>query len=163
MNVGKMSKKGQIVIPKEIRQRFNINPGDAVIFKIQENRVIMEKIQAKKKVFFDEKLQLTPEESDQFWPVYNDYTNRKNLINQQRNSLMAYYVQNEKNLNDREINETLEKLLDFQRQETALMETYINKFKEFLPDSKVIKIFITEVQFKKLLLNQSIQTRLNTR
>ena len=47
MNVGKMSKKGQIVIPKEIRQRFNINPGDAVIFKIQENRVIMEKIQAK--------------------------------------------------------------------------------------------------------------------
>ena len=124
---------------------------------------VMEKIQAKKKVFFDEKLQLTPEESDQFWPVYNDYTNRKNLINQQRNSLMAYYVQNEKNLNDREINETLEKLLDFQRQETALMETYINKFKEFLPDSKVIKIFITEVQFKKLLLNQSIQTRLNTR
>src|SRR4030042_6889304 len=120
---------------------------------------VMEKIQAKKTVFFNEKLQLTPEESDQFWPVYNDYTNRKNLINQQRNSLMAYYVQNEKNLNDREINETLEKLLDFQRQETALMETYINKFKEFLPDSKVIKIFITEVQFKKLLLNQSIKTR----
>ncbi len=47
MNVGKMSKKGQIVIPKEIRQRFNIKPGDAVIFRIQENRVIMEKIQEK--------------------------------------------------------------------------------------------------------------------
>ena len=47
MNVGKMSKKGQIVIPKEIRERFGIKPGDAVIFKIQGNKVIIEKIQEK--------------------------------------------------------------------------------------------------------------------
>ncbi|TFG25365.1 MAG: AbrB/MazE/SpoVT family DNA-binding domain-containing protein [Promethearchaeota archaeon] len=47
MNVGKMSKKGQIVIPKEIRDRFGIKPGDAVIFKIQGDKVIIEKIQEK--------------------------------------------------------------------------------------------------------------------
>jgi len=47
MNVGKMSKKGQIVIPKEIREKFGIKPGDAVIFKIQGNKVIIEKIQEK--------------------------------------------------------------------------------------------------------------------
>ena len=47
MNVGKMSKKGQIVIPKEIREKFGIQPGDAVIFKIQGNKVIIEKIQEK--------------------------------------------------------------------------------------------------------------------
>ena len=43
MNVGKMSKKGQIVIPKEIREKFGIKPGDAVIFKIQGDKVILEK------------------------------------------------------------------------------------------------------------------------
>ena len=47
MNVGKMSKKGQIVIPKEIREKFGIMPGDAVIFKMQGNKVIIEKIQEK--------------------------------------------------------------------------------------------------------------------
>jgi len=47
MNVGKMSKKGQIVIPKEIREKFGIKPGDTVIFKIQGNKVIIEKIQEK--------------------------------------------------------------------------------------------------------------------
>ena len=47
MIVGKMSKKGQIVIPKEIRDRFNLKPGDAVIFRFQGNRVILEKIQEK--------------------------------------------------------------------------------------------------------------------
>jgi AbrB family looped-hinge helix DNA binding protein len=47
MNVGKMSKKFQIVIPKEIREKFRIKPGDAVIFRIQGNKVIIEKIQEK--------------------------------------------------------------------------------------------------------------------
>lgn len=47
MNVGKMSKKGQIVIPKEIREKFGIRPGDAVIFNIQENKITIEKIQEK--------------------------------------------------------------------------------------------------------------------
>ncbi|MHA1254404.1 MAG: AbrB/MazE/SpoVT family DNA-binding domain-containing protein [Promethearchaeota archaeon] len=42
-----MSKKGQIVIPKEIREKFRIKPGDAVIFRIQGNKVIIEKIQEK--------------------------------------------------------------------------------------------------------------------
>jgi AbrB family looped-hinge helix DNA binding protein len=47
MNVGKMSKKGQIVIPKEIREKFGIKPGDAVIFKVQGDKVIIEKIEVK--------------------------------------------------------------------------------------------------------------------
>lgn len=47
MNVGKISKKGQIVIPKEIREMFGIQPGDALIFNIQENKIVIEKIQEK--------------------------------------------------------------------------------------------------------------------
>jgi len=47
MNVGKMSKKGQIVIPKEIRERFGIMPGDAVIFKVKGDKIIIEKIDQK--------------------------------------------------------------------------------------------------------------------
>lgn len=126
-------------------------------------RDVQAKIQAKKRAFFNDKLQFTPGESEQFWPVYNDYTNRRQLINQQRNNLMSYYVQNEKNLNNKEISETLEKLVNFQKQETALLETYTGKFKEFLPDSKVIMIFIAEMQFKRLLLTQSIRTLPNAR
>ncbi|KKM06244.1 hypothetical protein LCGC14_1745910 [marine sediment metagenome] len=47
MNIGKISKKGQIVIPKAIRERFEIKPGDAVIFKIQGDKIVLEKIQEK--------------------------------------------------------------------------------------------------------------------
>ncbi len=47
MNVGKVSKKGQIVIPKDIRDKFGIMPGDALIFKTKGDKIIIEKITEK--------------------------------------------------------------------------------------------------------------------
>jgi AbrB family looped-hinge helix DNA binding protein len=47
MSIGKIGKKGQIVIPKEIRELYKIKSGDAIIFKIQEGKLFLEKIQEK--------------------------------------------------------------------------------------------------------------------
>jgi AbrB family looped-hinge helix DNA binding protein len=44
MIIGKVGGKGRIVIPKEIRERFNIKPGDTIAFKIIEGKVFIEKI-----------------------------------------------------------------------------------------------------------------------
>ncbi|MHA1519139.1 MAG: AbrB/MazE/SpoVT family DNA-binding domain-containing protein [Promethearchaeota archaeon] len=48
MIIGKLSKKGQISIPKNIRQQFNLKPGDAISFIIKSNRIILEKISPSK-------------------------------------------------------------------------------------------------------------------
>ncbi|GAB4328053.1 MAG: hypothetical protein Kow0069_35130 [Promethearchaeota archaeon] len=45
--VGKISKKGQVVIPKEIRDRFGLRPGDTVVFKIVGGKVLLEKVSAR--------------------------------------------------------------------------------------------------------------------
>jgi AbrB family looped-hinge helix DNA binding protein len=44
MIFGKLSKRGQIVIPKKIRELANIEPGDTIKFNIKENRIILEKV-----------------------------------------------------------------------------------------------------------------------
>ena len=44
MIFGKLSKRGQIVIPKKIRDLTNIEAGDTVKFSIKENQIILEKI-----------------------------------------------------------------------------------------------------------------------
>lgn len=44
MLVGKISKKGQIVVPKEIRDKLGIHSGDVILFKTRDNEVILEKI-----------------------------------------------------------------------------------------------------------------------
>ena len=35
------------MIPQEIRKRFGIKPGDAIIFRIEGNKVVLEKIRDK--------------------------------------------------------------------------------------------------------------------
>jgi len=47
--ISRLSKKGQVVIPKEIRDKLNIKPGDAVIFRVEGDRVIIETIKGKLK------------------------------------------------------------------------------------------------------------------
>jgi len=40
VGICKVGEKGQIVIPKEIRNMFNINPGDSVIVLCDKNKGI---------------------------------------------------------------------------------------------------------------------------
>lgn len=113
-----------------------------------------EKLQQQKVAFFNEKLQLSQNESTRFWPVYNDYQNRRDKITRDRNTLMRYYEQNRGNLTDAEARETINKYLGFQQEETRLLEQYTRRFEEILPPRKVMHIFFVELEFKKWLLDQ---------
>lgn len=44
MKIGKISKKGQISIPINIRKQFNLQPGDAISFMVQGEKIILVKI-----------------------------------------------------------------------------------------------------------------------
>jgi AbrB family looped-hinge helix DNA binding protein len=49
MIIGRVSKKGQIVIPKEIRDMLRIKEGDYVIFRVDGKRIYLEKIEERTK------------------------------------------------------------------------------------------------------------------
>lgn len=116
-------------------------------------------LQQQKIAFFTENLQLTSAESARFWPVYNDYQNRRDKIVRDRNTLLQYYESNKSNMTDREANELITKYVTFQQEETRLLESYTKKFQEFLPAMKVMRIFIVELDFKKWLLENLRQNK----
>lgn len=122
-----------------------------------ESRLQQEKVR-----YFNQHLQLTPAESQKFWPVYNDYQNRKAKITADRNNLMNYFQSNYKNMSAAEANESINKYLDYQRQETELLETYTKRFREFLSEKKVMQIYIVELEFRKWLLENLRENRLQT-
>lgn len=119
-------------------------------------------LQQQKTAFFNEKLQLTPVESAKFWPVYNDYQNRRDKITKDRNTLLQYFEANKVNMSETEANEIIGKYLSFQQEETRLLESYTAKFREFLPAKKVMRIFIVELEFKKWLLENLRQNKAQT-
>lgn len=123
----------------------------------------LKQLQKQKINYFNERLNLSDQEARKFWPVYNDYQNRKNLIAQERRSTTTYFLKNSENMSEEEISELLEKYINYEQRETKLLEVYTNKFREFLPEKKVIKVFILEVQFRQWLLKTHMQPRPNTR
>jgi len=116
-------------------------------------------IQQQKITFFTENLQLTTVESAKFWPVYNDYQNRRDRITRERNTLLDYFESNRSNLTEAETEEMVIRFISFQQEETRLLETYSRKFQEFLPARKVMQIYIVELDFKKWLLQNLRQNK----
>lgn len=48
VGVSILSEKGQITIPKEIRDRLSLAQGDRLVFEIKENQIIITKTQTNK-------------------------------------------------------------------------------------------------------------------
>ena len=114
----------------------------------------LEKLESMRIAFFTERLALSPTEAEKFWPVYRDFNNRKEKINEEKRSLFRYVIKNMDYLTEKEINEALDKHLTLQKEETNLSENFNKKFLEILPPNKVLKIYITENQFKAYILTQ---------
>lgn len=113
-----------------------------------------ERVRQAKVNFFNEKLELTPQETKLFWPVYNDYQSRKNRLTNEKRNIMRFYVENGDNMSEIEISETLDRYIEIESEVSELLNTFNNKFKTILPESKVIRIYIVEVQFRNYLLKQ---------
>lgn len=45
---GKMTSKGQITIPKELRDRFNVHEGDQFKIFLQDDKIMLEPVKRKK-------------------------------------------------------------------------------------------------------------------
>jgi len=114
----------------------------------------LDKLNAYKIGFFTKKLNLTSQEAEKFWPVHNEYQKQKNLVQQERISLMRNFNQNESTLNDEQLTEISDKLVATIVQESSLAVTFHKKLKEVLPPAKVIRFYQAENQYKAQLLKE---------
>jgi hypothetical protein len=114
----------------------------------------MEKLNAYKIAFFTRRLNLTSQEAEKFWPVYNEFQDRRNSILLDRQALNRNFNQNELNMSDKEMIEAGDKHVALQVQEAALAQEYHKKFREILSPQKVLRLYQAENQYKLLLLNE---------
>ena len=131
--------------------------------RFRRGQNFQDRIKAQKIAFFTEKIQLTVQEAERFWPVYNEFENDKNKIAIERNKTTNYYTNNIRTLSDAELEEIVDKYIYLHKEEAELSILYHQKFKEILPIRKVMKMYQADIQFKTLLLQQIRQrgNRLN--
>jgi len=115
----------------------------------------IEQFNKEREAFFNEKLELTDAEMKAFWPIYNDFINRKmKLAEDERNTFM-YANKNANNLSDQEINTNLKKIRDLKEQQIQLENQYYqDKFPKALPPKKVLNLYSVEWEFRRHLLRK---------
>jgi hypothetical protein len=124
------------------------------VIRLSAQNPNLEKLNTYKIGFITKRLNLTSEEAEKFWPVYNEYQRQKNLIQQEKITLIRNFNQNESTLSDNQMSEIGDKLVSTIVQESSLAVTYHKKLKEVLPPAKVIRFYQAENQYKAQLLNE---------
>jgi hypothetical protein len=115
----------------------------------------IDKFNKERSAYFTEKLELSDAESKAFWPLYEDFFNRKMKLIEDERNIWSYAHKNADNLSDKEILETLEKGYVLKEKQLALeMEYYQEKFLKALPAKKVLQLGKVEWDFRKHLLRE---------
>ena len=115
-------------------------------------------IQALKVSYITKQLDLSPEEAQQFWPVYNEYQDKLSAIQKSKRQEMIENRMNFDDLSDVDVQKAIDKQFDFEQQELDLKKEYYTRFEKVLPVKKVAKLMVAEERFKVWLLKQ-IQER----
>lgn len=118
-----------------------------------------ERLTAYKIAFFTQRLDLSPAEAEKFWPLYNDYSARRNKLQAERLTMMRYAAQNEANMSEQELSSTADKLARTFSDEANMVVSFNNDLKKVLPPAKVIRLFQIENQYKQQLLRELNQRR----
>lgn len=119
-----------------------------------ENCKRKEQIKSQKVAFITDKLQLTVEESQQFWPLYNEKNKKSEDNDKQEKSIMQNYRKNKESLTNKDLEAMSDKLMEIELTSSKLDAEYYQKFKKVLPINKLLELSEAERQFKHELLKQ---------
>ncbi len=115
----------------------------------QDRAAKKEEIQQAKMAFIAEKITLLPEQEQKFWPVYNDYTDRKKAIRKAIRLLKMVEFANA--TTDEALKADIDKMFGLKQEELNLEKEYYGKFLKILSARQTVELVKAERAFIKIL------------
>lgn len=109
-------------------------------------------IEAQKVAFITTELKLTPQEAQNFWPIYNGYRDDLQKLRKSVKMNESNKIQSETTLSDSQLDAKMKQEFTNDRQKIDLDEKYYELYKTALPVSKVADFYQAERDFKRELL-----------
>ncbi|WP_428225392.1 sensor of ECF-type sigma factor [Flavobacterium sp.] len=119
----------------------------------------IEKIKALRIAFISDRLDLTPEEAQKFWPIFNQFEDKHFELRRQKQNLMFQLrPENASSLSDKEVQSLMdqEEKLEIELHNTK--KQLAKNLQGVIPNQKIMMLRQLEIEFKQKLLEQ-IQNR----
>lgn len=129
----------------------------------QSQRINSEKIDAYKKIYLTEKLNLDQKNESKFWEVYDIY--QENLKDNYRKRRLKYRTINldSSNFSDEEYEQFINDFLDYEKKKIDLRAKLIVDLKEFMSLKKTSYLFRLEDDFRREMMDKLRANRKNNK
>ena len=129
------------------------------LLNAQQNEIRSEKIDAYKKIYLTDKLNLNSENESKFWVVYNNYQDSLRVV--YRTKRLKYRKMNldSSNISDLEHEQFINDFLDYEKKKIDLRAKLISDLKEFMTLKKTVYLFRIEDDFRKEMMKKIISSK----
>lgn len=131
-------------IPASGQGSFGGRPGDAPN---------PDKLKSLRVAFITERLNLSPDEAEKFWPLYNEYQARRDEID------LRNHEADIATMSDSDVEAHVRAQFDKHEALVDLSRTYLDRFKTVLPRRKAAMVFAIEHQFVQTIVHRLHERR----
>ncbi len=111
-----------------------------------------QKIENTKIALITNRLNLTPEQGQQFWPIYNEFDSKKRDIRKSYRKLVSEI--NTLTTTDDKILTNLKETLSLQQKEVDLSKEYMTRFLKIINVRQLAELYKTEQLFTNMLIQR---------
>jgi hypothetical protein len=101
-------------------------------------------VQSRRQEIVKELMELTPQESEGFWPIYREYQVDAAKLGDQRVALIENYFANADKLTDEQADKLLDDAFKLRKNQLDLQKKYVGKYRKVLPAVKVARLYQIE-------------------
>jgi hypothetical protein len=101
-------------------------------------------IQTKRQEIVQSMMELTPAQSEKFWPVYREYRNEVAKLGDQRLEFMERFANQAATMSDEDSKKLLDDWFKLRERQLDLQKKYAGRFRKVLPGAKVARFYQVE-------------------
>lgn len=117
--------------------------------EVSEQQPRASKINAARVAYITERINLTPKESQELWPIYNQFEEDKRSI---RAKYRAQKLM--RNMSDEEVDQYISKRFEMEAELLELKRDYFQKYKQVISPRKIAMFQKADREFKRNLLKK---------
>lgn len=113
--------------------------------------VIRQQVSANREALVAENLDLTEDESENFWPVYRRFQNERAVLVDRRIEILTQFRDNFETLDDATSKQLLDDALRLEDDKLKLREKFLRDFRRVLPEKKVLRYLQIESKIDTII------------
>ena len=113
--------------------------------------VLLDAIRANRKALVAVNLELSPEEAEKFWPLYDRYQKEINVSGDRMVAIVEDYTANFRELSDEKALQLMESYLAAEAERLQVRRTYLGEFAKILPGRTVARFYQIENKMDAVL------------